>query len=156
MGGNLVEALIGAIVLAVAGGFLAFAYSRTDIGSIDGYELVARFDRINGLSVGSDVRMSGIKIGTVISEELDKETFEAVVGISIDSSIQLPDDTAIKVASEGLLGGYYMSIEPGGSPDYLESGDEIEFTQGSIDLMSLVGQAIFSAGGSSSEDSEGQ
>ncbi|MFQ5533339.1 MAG: outer membrane lipid asymmetry maintenance protein MlaD [Sphingomonadales bacterium] len=152
MGGNPVETIIGAIVLSVAVGFLSFAYTRTDIGSVNGYHLVAKFDRIDGLAIGSDVRMSGIKIGTIVDQELDNDTFEAVVKLSIDSAIRLPDDTAAKVTSEGLLGGYYMSIEPGGSEDLLESGDEIEFTQGSVDLMGLVGQAIFSATDSPSKE----
>lgn len=145
MGGNPVESLIGAIVIAVAVGFLAFAYNQTGMGSIAGYTLLAKFDRIDGLTIGSDVRMSGIKIGTVIGQNLDAETFEAVVNLTVDKSIRLPDDTAAKITSEGLLGGYYMSIEPGGGEDMLEDGDEIQFTQGSVDLMGLVGQAIFSA-----------
>lgn len=152
MGGNPVESLIGAIVIAVAVGFLAFAYNQTGMGSVNGYTLLAKFDRIDGLTVGSDVRMSGIKIGTVTSQNLDTETFEAVVNLTVDKSIHLPDDTAAKITSEGLLGGYYLSIEAGGGEDMLEDGDEIQFTQGSVDLMGLVGQAIFSATGSSDSD----
>ncbi len=152
MGGNPVESVIGAVVLLVAVGFLAFAYTNTDIGTVHGYTLYARFDRIDGLSVGSDVRMSGIKIGTVTDQRLDPETFEAVVTLSIDSDIRLPDDTAAKVASEGLLGGNYISIEPGGSEDLLEPGSEVQYTQGSIDLMGLVSRALFSTGATASEE----
>ena len=151
MGGNPVESVIGAVVLLVAGGFLAFAYSNTDIGAIKGYPLYARFDRIDGLTIGADVRMSGIKIGTVTGERLDPQTYDAVVTLSVASSIQLPDDTATKIASEGLLGGNYLSVQPGGSEDMLAPGDEIQYTQGSIDLMSLIGQALFNSGAKTSK-----
>lgn len=145
MSGNVVETLVGALVLAVAGAFLAFAYTSTDIGRIDGYRLSARFDRADGLTVGSDVRLSGIKVGTVTGQKLDPETYQAIVEISVRSDIVLPDDTGARIASESLLGGSYLSLEPGGSPDMLASGDEIEHTQGSVDLMGLIGQAIFSS-----------
>ncbi len=147
MGGNLVETLIGAVVLVVAGVFLLFAYSTADLGTVDGYQLTAKFERIDGISVGDDVRMSGIKVGTVSSQHLDMETFLAVLNLNIDDGVELPDDTSIKVASEGLLGGSYLSIEPGGGEELLKSGDEIKYTQGSVNLMDLIGQAIFSGGG---------
>lgn len=151
MGGNLVETLIGAAVLAVAGIFLAFGYTTSSIGSDGDFKLIAKFDRIDGLTMGSDVRMSGIKVGTVIAQRLDPATYQAVVEMDIEQGIQLPDDSSAKITSEGLLGATYMSLEAGGSDDMLESGDEIRFTQGSIDLMSLIGQAIFSATGNTEE-----
>ncbi len=154
MGGNLVETLIGAIVLVVAALFLFFAYSRTDVRTVAGYEVIAKFDRVDGLAIGSDVRMSGIKIGTVTDQELDKETFLAVVRMTIDSSVQLPEDSSAKIASEGLLGGNYLSLEPGGAEEVIEPGGEIKYTQGSIDLVSLLGQAIFSAGGKSAKPAQ--
>jgi len=143
MAGNLVETLIGAIVLVVAGAFFAFTYSSTDIGPISGYDLVAKFNRVDGLAVGSDVRLAGIKVGTVTSQTLDPKSFRAVVRMTIDKQVHLPDDTAAQIKSEGLLGGNYLSLEPGGSPDYLENGDEITFTQGAVDLMSLISKAIY-------------
>ena len=143
MAGNLVEALIGAAVLAVAGLFLVYAYNRTDIRSVQGYELSARFERANGLTLGTDVRISGIKVGTVISQNLDPQTFEAVVRLTVKQDLELPIDTQAVVASEGLLGGSYLSLVPGGDEELLGDGDEIEWTQGSLDLMGLIGQAIF-------------
>lgn len=147
MKSNLVEALIGAAVLALAAGFFLFTYDNTEFGRVEGYELSARFNRIDGLDVGSDVRMSGIRIGSVISQTLDHQTFEAVVGISIDPSIELPTDTMAQITSEGLLGGHYLTLVPGGMDEMLEAGDEIEFTQGSIDLFGLLGKAIYSVTG---------
>ncbi len=141
---NLVEALIGALVLVLAGGFFLFTYSRTDVGTIEGYELTARFDRVDGLLIGSDVRLGGIRIGSVIRESIDIETFEAVIHFSVRSDLRLPIDTSASITTEGLLGGAYLSLTPGGDIEYLEPGDQIEFTQGSIDLFGLLGKAVFS------------
>ena len=116
-----------------------------------GYKLIAEFDRIDGLTVGSDVRMSGIKVGTVIDQKLNKQNFYATVTLAINDDIELPDDTSAKITMEGLLGGNYVSLTPGGSFDLLTDGDEISYTQGSVDLIGLVSQAMFST---QNEDSE--
>jgi phospholipid/cholesterol/gamma-HCH transport system substrate-binding protein len=157
MGGNLVETLIGAVVVLVAGVFMVFAYQRADLRPVDGYELVARFEKIDGITVGSDVTMSGIKIGTVVGQELDAKTFLAVVRMSIRNDIQLPEDSSIKVSSAGLLGDNYLAIEPGGAPDLLGHGGEIQYTQGAVDLTELIGKAIYSgtSGGQKPADGDG-
>lgn len=154
MSGNLVESLIGAVVLVVAGGFLYLIYTTTDVGAVgDGYILEARFDQVSGLTLGSDVRISGIKVGTVVDQTLDPNTYQAVVTIKVNSSLELPADTSASVASEGVLGGNYLALQPGGLPDMLRPGDQIEYTQDAIDLMSLIGQYIFSGeGGGSTEE----
>lgn len=144
MRGSLVETLMGAVVLVVALTFLVFGYSRADVGRVSGYELVAKFDRIDGLTIGTEVLVSGIKVGTVIDQRIDPETYLAVVRISIDRSIVLPDDSSAEIGSTGLLGDKYLVLVPGGSDNMLGEGDEITFTQGSIDIINLVGQAIFS------------
>ena len=154
MKNDIFETLVGAIVVAIAGVFLFFTYTSTDSGPTTGYELVARFSSVDGVTPGSDVRMSGIKIGTVNSQELETSNFLAVVKMTIRADIQLPEDSSIKVASESLLGGSYLDIDPGGSFDYLADGDEIQYTQGTVSLMDIVGQAITSMGGSS--DAEDQ
>lgn len=102
---------------------------------------------MDGLATGADVRMSGIKIGTVSSQELNRNNYYAVVTMSLTDEIALPIDSSAKITSEGLLGGNYVSLTPGGSEEMLRDGDEIQFTQGSIDLIGLVGQAVFSAQG---------
>lgn len=151
MGGNLVETLIGAAVLAIAAMFLTFGYQSSSVGGNGGLLVFAKFDRIDGLVIGSDVRMSGIKIGSVINQRLDPASYQAIVDLDLDPSLELPDDSSAKITSEGLLGDTYMSLEAGGSPELLKPGGEIRYTQGSIDLMSLIGQAIFSATGKSEE-----
>ena len=144
MSKNMVESIIGALVLIVAGGFFWFTYDLTEMGTVEGYELVAIFDSADGLDVGSDVKISGIKVGTVIGQSLNNETFEAVVHFTIKSGLKLTTDSSATIASEGLLGSNYLAITTGAMDEFLEAGDSIEFTQGSVSLMDLIGQAIYS------------
>jgi phospholipid/cholesterol/gamma-HCH transport system substrate-binding protein len=145
---SIVETLIGAAVVAVAVLFLAFAYSSTGSGPVSGYEVMAKFNRADGVNVGSDVRLSGIKVGTVSKLSLDPKTYNAVVTMALARDVKLPDDSSIRITSEGLLGNQYLSIEPGSSMKYIMAGGEIENTQGAIDLVGLLGKAVFGAGGS--------
>ena len=147
MSGNLVETLIGAVVLVVAGAFLYFAFSRADVGSVDGYTVVAKFDKVDGINVGSDVLLGGIKIGTVSDQKLDLKTYLAVLSITLRDDIKLPTDSSIKITSSGLLGENYLSIEPGAEEEFLKDGDEIEHTQGAINLTDLIGKAIYGQSG---------
>ncbi len=153
MNGNLVESLIGAVVLVVAAGFLYVAYETTDIGTRGGAEYRARFDRVNGLTVGSDVRIAGIKVGSVIRTELDSQTYQAIVRLSVRKDIALPEDTTASITSDGLLGDTYINLSPGGSPEILQPGDEIAFTESPTDLWSLIRKAVYS--GDSGSDSGG-
>jgi phospholipid/cholesterol/gamma-HCH transport system substrate-binding protein len=140
---NTVETLIGAVVVAIAVAFLVFAYSSTSAGGFSGYPLEARFSSADGITAGTDVRLHGIKIGSVSSVDLDPKTYLAVVHLNIRSQVPIPDDSAIKVTSSGLLGNAYLSIQPGGSLKNLASGGQIMNTQGSVDIMGLIGRAIY-------------
>jgi phospholipid/cholesterol/gamma-HCH transport system substrate-binding protein len=142
MQNNTVETIIGAVVVAVAAGFLFFAYTSTGSGRISGYDLYARFAAADGITNGTDVRLHGIKIGTVTSLALDPKTYQAIVHVSIRNDVKIPDDSTIKVTSSGVLGGNYVSISPGGSPKTLVSGGEIPNTQGSVDLFGLISKTI--------------
>ena len=144
---NLIETLMGAVVLAVAVIFIVFAYSKAEIGTVDGYEIKAKFDRIDGVRPGTDVRMSGIKVGTVTASELDPKTYLALVRMNIRDDVKVPEDTSIAVSADGLLGDKFLAMSPGGSDDMLPNGGEITTTQGSVDLMALIGQMIFSQTG---------
>jgi phospholipid/cholesterol/gamma-HCH transport system substrate-binding protein len=146
MQNSLVETLIGAAVVAVAVAFLVFAYTTTGTGGTGGYEVAARFSKVDGVNIGTDVRMSGIKIGTVSRMELDPRNYAAVVHLSVRDDVRLPDDSSVRITSEGILGGQYLSVEPGGSQTMLPPGGEIENTQGSIDLIGLLGRTIFQSG----------
>jgi phospholipid/cholesterol/gamma-HCH transport system substrate-binding protein len=144
---NLLETLLGAIVLIVAIGFLLFAYRSSQVGDSGGYELLARFDRVDGLEPGADVRISGIKVGTVVLQTLDPATFRAEVRFTLRDDVQLPLDSSAAVVSNGLLGGKYLAVVPGGDVEVLEPGDELTLTQSAINLEDLIGHMIFSQGG---------
>lgn len=141
---NLIETILGGVVLVVAGLFLVFAYSNSGIQAVSGYEVFAKFDRIDGLKNGGDVRMSGIKVGTVLSQEIDPETYLAVVRLSVAPSIKLPLDSAAEIVSDGLLGGKYLSLVPGAEEKMIQPGGEIKFTQSPLNLESLISQFMFS------------
>jgi phospholipid/cholesterol/gamma-HCH transport system substrate-binding protein len=151
MQNSVLETLIGAAVIAVAAVFLVFAYTTTGTGTVSGYEVLAKFSRVDGISVGTDVRLSGIKVGTVSALTLDPRTYAAIAHLSVKNDVKIPDDSAVKITSEGLLGSSYLSIEPGGSEKAVAPGGEIENTQGSIDLIGLLSKAVF--GGTSSSSS---
>ncbi|MEO0393209.1 MAG: outer membrane lipid asymmetry maintenance protein MlaD [Pseudomonadota bacterium] len=140
------ETIIGLAVLVVGVGFLFFAIDRTDIGSVEGYNVSADFSRVDGISSGSDVRISGVKVGTVTDLHLDPTTFLARISFNIDPGVELPADTLAKIESEGLLGGQYLALEPGAEDDLLRDGDQIAYTQSSPSLSELLGQAVFSGG----------
>lgn len=148
---NVIETVLGAVVLGVAVLFLAFSYSSADIGSTDGYEISARFSGIGALSVGDKVVVSGVKVGQVTRITLDPETYLADVYLDIQNDKKFPDDTAAFISSESLLGGLYMQLEPGASEDMIEEGGVIEYTQAPQNLEQLLGQFIFSLQGNDEE-----
>lgn len=133
------EAAVGAAVVAVAIGFLVYASQFTNLRSDGaGYALTASFRSIEGVSVGTDVRLAGVKIGTVTDITLNPATFRADAEFTVAEGVELPDDSAVVISSEGLLGGNYVEILPGGSPFNFAEGDEIEDTQSSVSLVSLL------------------
>ena len=146
---NTTEVLVGAVVLAAAIGFGVYATQTTGFGrgGSGGYELGASFRSLEGVNVGTDVRLAGVKIGTVSSVELNPETYRADTTIKLQDAIQIPDDSAIIIASEGLLGGNFVEITPGGSLDYFAPGDSIEDTQGAVSLISLLVKFVAGGGG---------
>ncbi len=149
---NHIEAVLGAVVLAIAAIFLWFAYSVADIKTNSGYPITARFDKVGGLKTGSDVRLSGIKVGTVTSMSLDPKTYQAQVEISLRNDLQLPADTVAEISSEGLLGGNFLSLVPGSEETMIPSGGNIKYTQSPVDLVQLLGRFIFSGADKKSEN----
>lgn len=139
MSENKTEVLVGGVVLAVAIGFLVYAGKTTGMTGGGGeYVLNASFRSADGVNVGTDVRLAGVKVGRVTDLQLDPETYRARAVFTVRDGISVPDDSAVSISSEGLLGGNYVEILPGGSPFHFEPGDEIEFTQGSVSLVSLL------------------
>jgi phospholipid/cholesterol/gamma-HCH transport system substrate-binding protein len=144
---NIIETVMGAVVLTVAGLFIYFAYSTAEIRSEPGYEVGAAFFRIGGLSNGSDVRIGGVKVGTVIERRLDPDTFDAVVTMRINHGIRLPEDTVASIASEGPFGGKNVRLEPGTSEKMIDAGGTIAETDSYRSLEDQVGEIIFLATG---------
>ena len=139
MARNRTEVVVGGIVLAAALGFGVYAAQIAGISSgSNSYPLKASFRSLEGVSVGTDVRLAGVKIGTVTSVELNPQTFRADTVVSVDKNIEIPDDSAILISSEGLLGGNFVEIMPGGSPFNLDENAEITDTQGAVSLISLL------------------
>lgn len=137
---NIAETLVGAAVVIVAIAFLAFGYMRTGSGSLSGYEVNARLPKVDGLAVGTDVRLAGIKIGTVTDLTLDPKTYLVTVHMNIRDDIKLPVDSSVLVTQAGFLGGQYLSITPGGDDKMMVAGAMFQNAQGSIDVMNLVGR----------------
>ncbi len=144
---NAVETVMGAVVLVIAAVFLFFAYTTTKIQTTGGYELTARFDRVSGLRNGSEVRISGIPVGTVVSQTLDPKTYLAIVKISVDPTVKLSTDTVATIATTGLLGDNYLSLEPGNLDETIPPGGTIVNTEPPMDLQSIIGKVIYSMGG---------
>jgi phospholipid/cholesterol/gamma-HCH transport system substrate-binding protein len=139
MARNRTEVVVGGIVLAAALGFGIYAAQIAGFSSgSDSYPLNASFRSLEGVSVGTDVRLAGVKIGTVTSVELNPQTFRADTVVSVNKNIEIPDDSAILISSEGLLGGNFIEIMPGGSPFNLDENAEITDTQGAVSLISLL------------------
>lgn len=139
MASNVTETAIGGVVLAGAAAFLFYAGSIVGVGGpSDNYFLTASFRSAEGITVGTDVRLAGVKIGTVTGLQLNSETYRADVQFTVDKSVAVPDDSGVSVSSEGLLGGNFLEIIPGASAFNLDEGGEIEDTQGSVSLLTLL------------------
>ena len=147
MSHNTTEVLVGSAVLAAAIAFAVYAGQTTGFSQgRQGYELAASFRSLEGISVGTDVRLAGVKIGTVTGVDLNPETYRADTKFSVSKGIEIPDDSAVIVSSEGLLGGNFVEIVPGGSLFYFEPGDEVEDTQGAVSLISLLLKYVSGSG----------
>ncbi len=138
-----VETIMGLVVLLIAGLFLYFAYSVSDLQVVKGYGLTARFLKVGGLNVGADVMINGIKIGTVVGQQLDNENYDAEIKLSIAPNVKLPKDSSAMISSNGLMGNKFIKIEPGKSKELLKDGDEIIHTKDFKTLEDMVGEVIF-------------
>lgn len=142
MSHNAVETVMGAVVLVVAAVFLFFAYSTSRPPSLSGYDVSAKFDRVDGLREGGDVRISGIKVGTIVSQTLDPQTYLAIVHLNVDASIKLPVDTIATITASGLLGDNYLALVPGGDEEYIKPGGQITHTEAAVNIFSLISKYI--------------
>ena len=148
MAENRTEVLVGGLVLAAAIGFVVYAGQVAGLRAApSGYDLTASFRSLEGITVGSDVRLAGVKVGSVSEIRLDPETYRARTVLTLTDSVKVPDDSAIVISSEGLLGGSFVEIMPGGSPFFFEAGAEVEDTQGAVSLVSLLMKFVTGDGG---------
>ena len=142
------EMLVGVFVAAgiVALFFMALQVSNLGASSNgEGYSIEARFDNIGGIKVKAPVTMAGVKIGRVSAISYDKETFEAVVTLTIENHYdRIPDDSFAKIFTAGLLGEQYIGLDAGGSDIYLKQGDRLQMTQSALVLEEVIGQFLFS------------
>jgi phospholipid/cholesterol/gamma-HCH transport system substrate-binding protein len=153
MHNDTVETLIGAAVIAIAVIFVIFAYRSTGTANVGGYELTANMSRVDGLAVGTDVRLSGLKVGTVSELSLEPN-YLIKVHMDIQRGVKVPDDSSLVVTSSSLLGSSYLAISPGGSDQMLPPGGVIRNTQGAIDTLGLINK--FVGGGSSNGNSSNE
>jgi phospholipid/cholesterol/gamma-HCH transport system substrate-binding protein len=137
------ELWVGAAVLGAAALFLAYALAHTGgfMGQA-GYVLTAQFGDAGALAPGADVRIAGVKVGTVTGVALDPKTYQAKANLLIDNTVQLPADSTVKITQDSLLGGEHLAVEPGGSLQNLKPGQAFENTQGAVDLFGLIGQVL--------------
>ncbi len=137
------ETIMGIVVLFVAAFFLYFAYKVSDLQVVKGYEVTARFLKVGGLNVGSDVRINGIKVGTVVSQKLDNENYDAEIVMSLSSAVPLPKDSTAAIVGDGLIGDKFIKIEPGKSKEMLQNGDVITNVKDFKTIEDMVGEIIF-------------
>lgn len=142
------EVLAGAGVLVVAAAFALYAGMGDKLGTPKGnYSLSASFRSVDGVSIGTDVRLAGVKVGSVTNLSLNPQTYYADATFTVKEGIEIPDDSTALISSEGLLGGNFLEIQPGGSPQALEPGAEILDTQGAVGLIQLLMKFVGKAAG---------
>ena len=150
------ETILGAMVLVIAASFLFMAYKKNDSARVGStYELTADFSSVSGLREGADIRIAGVKVGDVVKLDLDPKTYQATAHLALDNTVQVPDDSVVEIASEGLLGGNYVSIDVGGSDKMLQAGGRFQYTQAGMNLQQLIGQMIFSKGNNDGGNAQG-
>ena len=148
---NIIETVMGGVVLLVALFFVVFAFTSAGSGTVSGYEVTARFDNAAGLTPGTDVRLSGVKVGSVIEQKLDLESFSAVVVMTVQNDLKLPTDTSARVLPDGLLGSNFIELQPGGELENIADGGAIEYTQGAINIVDVAIRSLLNTGDSSGE-----
>ena len=151
---NLIETIMGAVVLCVAAFFITTAYHNSGIDDEGGYKISALFDRVDGVARGTDVKIGGIKIGTVEDLKLDPKTYRAEIVMNISQDIKVPSDSTAEISSDGLLGGKFVNLVPGAEEDMLKENGKIEYTQSSVNLEQLLGKFAFGSADDKKSDAE--
>lgn len=150
---DLVETLIGGVVLLLVVLGIVIGFASSGVSTVEGYSIKAEFDDVSGVSVGTEVRLAGVKVGTVTDKALAEGGRLAILTLSIDRAAVVPADSKVRILPEGLLGGSYIAIEPGGAVEDLADGAAIAFdrTQGAINVIDLLGRLVIQAAGNSGQ-----
>ena len=146
MGKKGIETLVGLFVLLGMLGLVFLALKAANLGSFggnDSYALLARFDNIGSLKVRAPVRSAGVTVGRVTAISLDTKSYQGLVRIEVDRSVQFPKDSSARILTAGLLGDQYIGLEPGADEKNLVAGDTIRQTQSAVVLESLISQFLF-------------
>ncbi|MFQ5955770.1 MAG: outer membrane lipid asymmetry maintenance protein MlaD [Kiloniellales bacterium] len=138
----MIETVLGALVLMVAVIFIVFAYTHSQLRAVGGYEVLAKFGRVDGLAIGDEVRLGGMKVGSVSNMSLDLDGYVAVVTVRLDSSVRLPTDSAIAIHTDGLFGGKFIEIQPGGDESYIPPNGFFSFHQDSLVLEQVIEKIV--------------
>ena len=143
---NVLETTLAAMVLLVAGVFLVFAQNVDNVAPVQGWELKAKFNSVDGLGIGNDVRIGGVKVGTVVGLQIDQQDYRALVKMQIIKELKLPYDTLAAVVSEGVLGGKYIALVPGKGKLSDRNGLFLKNTKDVEPVETTVGKEIFGLG----------
>jgi len=136
------EILVGAAVLIIGGGFMVYAFTGGGLFAPSGYEIIARFSQADGLSVGSEVRISGVPVGFVENLTFDPRNRQAVVTMLIDPKVQIPIDSGALIVQVGLLGSKFIKLDPGGEEAMMQPGDQIDFVQDAVIVIDLLKRVV--------------
>ncbi len=152
---NLIEKILGFAVIFASCFFLIFAYNKNNSDADEEYTLIAKFENVEGILKGSDIQIAGIIVGRVVDMQLDTQTFSAILTLALNKRVIIPKDSRAAVSSSGLLGGKYIGITPGGDDTNLAEGDQIKYTQSSLNLETLIGKFMYSGSSGSSNKAPG-
>lgn len=155
MRGSILETIIGFIVILVAALSVYHVVNRGYLkaNGDEYYHVKANFDRVDGIQVGSEVRIAGIPIGSVTDISLDSSSFIAKTTLSIKKGVNMPADTSAQIVTNGLLGSKFIELTPGAEEDVLTDNSFIEITQSSINLERLISKFMFKGESSSNNAS---
>lgn len=144
---EVVETLVGGLVIAIAGAFIYMAFVSSGVEAVAGNSILAEFDDASGVVPGTEVRLAGVKIGTVTDKTLSPDGHNAIVTLMVDENYPLPIDSKARILPDGLLGGTYISLEPGGDDELMQSGSMLGFdqTQGAINVVDLLARFVVQA-----------
>lgn len=151
---NVIETIMGAVVLLVAVAFIVFAFRTSGLTASGGYRVIAEFNDASGLDIGTDVRVAGVKVGTVVEQDLDPKSFRAAITMEIGEDILLPSDSSARILPDGLLGGNYVELQIGAEDLVLAEGGRISLTQDAINVVELISRIILQAAQNSESSSE--